>query len=591
MIGDFSFSHSDLVNLANRYVRASENVWIKINHKTIEEIERKLTALKSFSHSGKFIIPVMRFPDLENFISDIDAERVVSKTYKQFLDEITDFKYNENFKLPNHIENELIENGITLRGYQRAGIHWMQWLTKYHLNGILADDMGLGKTLQTILTMRLAYEETNLNNEVRHSLIICPRSVVGHWIREIRRAFPSISVLVYLGPYRANLLMNHMYDEPLIIISTYATVARDNLLYDPYFNFYFIVLDEGTYIKNPQAKRTRRIKQLTGDHKIILSGTPIENRPTELWSLFDFLMPGHLGKYGWFKSNFENPIVDGDENAMRFLANRIKPFILRRLKTQVAKELPEKIEMNEWCELTNEQRSLYTQIQQSQAEPVLIALRDGRRINYAKSILPVLTKLKQVCNHPALINKKIYPLLGRSKKFDIITEKIKQISEQDERVVVFSHFLGMLDLLEIFLQKQELDYIRIDGSTKNRQVLIDIFNKKQYPVALCSTLAAGYGINLTAANHIIHTDRWWNPAIEDQATDRVHRIGQNKIVYVYKILTEGTLEERIDKLLQKKRLVFDKIVGVAAKEVPHWTRDELIKILAPIKEEYMYLEQ
>jgi SNF2 family DNA or RNA helicase len=344
--------------------------------------------------------------------------------------------------------------------------------------------------------------------------------------------------------------------------------------------FRYVVLDEATHIKNPSSQRTQGIKALNGAHRVALSGTPIENRPAELWSLFDFLMRGHLGRFGTFQSRFEAPIMAGDGVATEALGKRIRPFMLRRRKDEVAKDLPEKIPMITWCELTATQRQIYGLLQ-SRAEEVRGALQRGEQVSYTTQILPIITKLKQVCDHPALLHAEI-GLEGESEKFDLIVEKVKEIIEQDEQVVIFSHFLGMLDLIEKAVGKLQAPYIRIDGSVNNRQELVDRFNRREAKVALCSLRAAGQGITLTAANHVIHADRWWNPAVEDQATDRVHRIGQDKTVYVYHFLTQGTLEETIDALLEQKRDLADRVVAAADDTTMQWSREELLDILKPL---------
>jgi SNF2 family DNA or RNA helicase len=281
-----------------------------------------------------------------------------------------------------------------------------------------------------------------------------------------------------------------------------------------------------------------------------------------LWSIFDFLMRGHLGRQGTFQSAFEIPIMNGDSTAVERLGRRIKPFMLRRLKEAVAQDLPEKIENEEWCELTEEQRQLYGTMQE-RAMQLTALLKSGEGMKYTTSTLPVLTHMLQVCDHPAIINHIEKPLNGRSEKFDWAVEKIEEILAGSAQVVVFSRFLGMLSLFEIALTAQKVRFIRIDGSTDNRQALIDLFNAGQAQVALCSALAAGHGINLTAANLVIHADRWWNPAVEDQSTDRVHRIGQHRTVHVHRIIVKGTLEERLDKLLGKKRDMAGRIIDAA----------------------------
>lgn len=364
-----------------------------------------------------------------------------------------------------------------------------------------------------------------------------------------------------------------------VVISTYETTTNDIdvLMKVPFF---YIILDEATRIKNPQAKRTQAVRALNGAHRLALSGTPVENRPAEMWSVFDYLMRGHLGRFGTFKREFEDRIAAGDQRAAERLGKRVRPFMLRRLKGEV-EDLPEKIPLDEWCELTEDQRQLYGAFQ-DEAKGVREAIRRGEQVNYTASILPILLRLKQICDHPAIVDFQHEPLFTRSEKFDWIVDKMREIKGQGEQVVVFSHFLGMIDLLEQALQQDRTSYIRIDGSTTGRQSLIDDFNERRAVVALCSLGATSQGINLTSANHVIHADRWWNPAIEDQATDRVHRIGQDKTVYVYRIMVRGTLEERIEDLLESKRRIAAQIVDAAGAGARQWTREELLELLRPL---------
>lgn len=577
-VGEFIIPHNTVVASDKKYIHLEDNSWIHLDKSTIKETEKYLNEIGAQGIKEGFRLPVAQFFTLEELIEKIGGIKEVTASYKKFLDDITDFKADENFHLPEKIESCITSSGIQLRPYQRAGIHWLGCLTTHHLHGILADDMGLGKTIQTILAIRLAYEKEMIK---QHSLIICPKSVVYFWSREFKRFYPEAKIEEYIGFSRDRTILKQ--EDPTIFISTYETVTRDTEYILP-IPFYFVVLDEATKIKNPETQRTKAIKGINSIHRIALSGTPIENRPAELWSLFDFLMKGYLGTYGGFIRLFENPITQlGDDKVANKLSKRIRPFVLRRLKSEVAKDLPEKIIMEEWCELTEEQKSLYGQIQEQYASPVRQSLEKGEVVNYASCILPILTKLKQVCDHPALITGAQEPIDNRSEKFDFAIEKVKEIYEGNERVVLFSHFLKTLDLLGIAFERLGIKYIRLDGSTQNRQMYIDKFNNKEVDAAICSIQACGHGITLTAANHVIHIDHWWNPSIEDQATDRVHRIGQEKTVYVYSILTRGTLEEKIATLLEKKRNISDKVIGALAKEEIHWTREELLELLKPLE--------
>jgi len=574
--GAFMLPHESLMKApTSPYLQIDEKTWIKVDPKTIAKTDRELKKLEAEVTAQGFRAHASEFASLDEFIKSIGGIGELSAAYQAFLDQLTGFKANEAFRLSAAAELRLEEVGIVLRPYQRAGIHWLDWLYGNHLHGLLADDMGLGKTLQAISVLRRAYEATNTR---QHSLILTPKSVLHHWERELKTYFPQLRVYPYHGPDRNRRLLQAL--EPIVFISTYQTAAND-LGHLSKVPFFYVILDEATRIKNPQAQRTQAVKALNGAHRLALSGTPVENRPAEMWSIFDFLMRGHLGRFGTFKRLFEDQIGEGNQHAAKQLGERVRPFMLRRLKEDVAKDLPEKIEMEEWCELTEEQRGLYGGLQ-DEVKQVRDAIRRGEHVNYTTNILPVLIKLKQICDHPAIVSSRKDPVLNRSEKFDWILEKIREIKNQGEQVVVFSHFLDMLSLLEKVLLKEQISYIRIDGSTNNRQALIDLFNQGGKVVALASLGAASQGINLTSANHVIHADRWWNPAIEDQATDRVHRIGQDKTVYVYRIMVQGTLEERIEVLLENKRRIAAQIVDAAGAGGRQWSRDELLELLRPL---------
>ena len=576
-VGGKNIGNDDITDGIGSYIEHDNFSWSQYNPKDIEAINNHLQDLSPIKTSTGYRVPITKFATFDDFIKKVGGTKETTDCYREFINEITDFKTDDSFYLPLDIEAHLLETGINLRPYQRVGIHWMNWMRKYYLNGVLADDMGLGKTIQACAVMGIGYRETNVKNL---SLIICPKSVVRFWAREVKRCFPDIDTYEYVGTDRRRKIWRRK--EPLIIVSTYATIARDAYFIKKVL-LYFIILDEATKIKNPNTIRSRGIKSLQSMHRIALTGTPIENRPSELWSIFDFLMSGYLGKYGRFRNRFDDPIILGDDGRAKELSNRIRPFMMRRLKENVAKDIPEKIDISEWCDLTNEQRQIYLEIQEQRIVPVRNALARGEYVSYATNILPILTKLKQLCDHPSLITGVTDPVLGRSEKVDLIHEKIVEIRKKGESLVLFSHFLGALDIFERLSIDQGIDYIRIDGSTRNRQSLIDRFNAGGVPIAICSLMAGGHGITLTSANHVIHIDRWWNPAIEDQATDRVHRIGQDKIVYVYRIITKGTIEERIAELLERKRGISDMVIGHAARQKMQWTREELLELLKPLE--------
>ena len=559
-----------------RYVRTDDYTWAKrveVQRRGDEENLKKLGAKKT---PKGYRLGLYAYKSLEEFIEEIGGLKKASEDYREFLDKITDFRGDDEYRLPAKIEEHLESHERSLFPYQRSGIQWLNWLFEHNLHGLLADDMGLGKTLQSLVSMRYMYEEVGASEP---SLVICPVAVMRHWEKEIAAVFPRTTVVrVYHGQGRR---LEPLDGKRIIYVSSYDTVVADIEELGS-IAWFFVVLDEGTRIKNPGTQRAGAVKTLNAAHKLALSGTPIENRPAELWSLFDFLMRDHLGTYHEFLWRYEKPIVEGDAAQVEELKRRIRPFILRRKKEQVAKELPEKIQMGYWVSLTGEQKLLYQQIQDSEVAPMEGRIRSGQRVGYIDSVLPVIMKLRQLCDHPAMIDDVWEPVLGRSEKFDLVCEKIGEIWEGGESCVVFTNFIGTLNLLEEYLKGAGLRYIRIDGQTRDRQGLIDAFNGGGYAAALCSVLASGHGINLTAANHVIHVDNWFSPAIEDQATDRVHRIGQTRTVYIHKILVENTLEEKIDALIKRKRRVIDGVIDAGLEGEKFWSKSELLEILRPL---------
>jgi len=557
-------------------VRPTDHTFVQVPENEPERVMKRLGKMAVQETATGFRVPIAQFTSLEDFIDHIGGQREVNAAYDQFLEELGDFEADEGFQLSPTIEGQLLLQDIRLRPYQRAGIHWLTWLVDHHLHGLLADDMGLGKTIQTAAALRHSWERAE---RPQHSLVVCPKSVIRHWARELKRCFPSLPIYEYIGSNRDRDIWTRSY--PGVAISTYATTARDVDIISQ-VPLFFLVLDESTKIKNPQTQRAQAVKALNAAHRIALSGTPVENRPAELWSVFDFLMRGHLGRYGTFQRRFETPILEGSESAAKRLGERLGPFVLRRRKEEVAKDLPDKVAMEEWVDLSAEQRALYAAIQNRDAEPMRRSLAGGARMNYP-GILAILTKLKQVCDHPALVTGEFEPIQGRSEKFDRILELIVEIIEGEALVVLFTQWLDTLTLFERGLDRQDVRWVRLDGSVPMaaRHDRIRRFSQGRAEVALCSLHALSHGVNLQAANHVIHVDRWWNPAIEDQATDRLHRIGQTNTVFVHHIQTSDTLEEKIATLQERKRGLSDRIMEAADRPMK-WTREELLELLKPL---------
>jgi len=563
------------------YVQVGTSTFVRIDKSSVLETELLVEQLNTEPVDGGYRVPAERIGQLQDLATRVGGGQDVSVAFQRFLDDLTGLELDPAAPLPPVIEQTLVGQGFELRPYQRQGIQWLRWLATNGLHGLLADDMGLGKTAQTILAIRANYIERP--QDPPHTLIVCPTSVVRNWEREIRRLFPGITIDIHLGTGRQ--MSDFQRKGPRIFISTYGTMLRDAERLQ-HVGFRYLVLDEASQIKNPSVGRTKAMKRIIAIHRICLTGTPIENRPAELWSLMDFLLPGHLGVYGTFVRQVEGPIMAGDSEASRRLTQRISPFLLRRLKEDVAKDLPDKVDLKAWCSLTAEQTSLYRQFLNEADDEEGEERRDRMPMT---NILTLLTRLQQVCDHPAIFEAPGSTALDRrSEKFDLVLERITEVDELDEKVIVFSHFLRMLDLLGTALDQRGIRFVRIDGSmpVDARQNLVDrVTNEPGLTVALCSLHATSFGINLQAANHVIHVDRWWNPAIEDQATARAHRIGQTKTVFVHRVLVKGTLEERIDWLLEKKRGIADDVIGGASGLPAALTREELLDVLRPLDDQ------
>lgn len=444
---------------------------------------------------------------------------------------------------------------VTLRDYQHYGLKWLQFLRASRFNGILADDMGLGKTVQTLAHLQYEKEQGRLNNA---TLIIAPTSLVGNWSAEAKRFTPELRVLVYHGSERHQ----DNFDDFDLVISTYGLIHRDKEKFVNY-PFYYLILDEAQFIKNARTKTTQVIQQLQASHRLCLTGTPLENHLGELWSLFHFLIPGLLGDTKQFRLWFRSPIEKhGDLERRELLAKRVKPFMLRRTKNQVASELPPKTEMIRAIEIIGPQRDLYEAIRMSMEKKVRDAIAKQGLGKSHILLLDALLKLRQVCCDPRLLSLPEATIAhGSSSKLEALMELLDNLVEEGRRVLVFSQFTSMLQLIEEQLVAKQYEYLKLTGQTQNRQELVERFQQGKIPIFLISLKAGGTGLNLTRADTVIHYDPWWNPAVEDQATDRTHRIGQENPVFVYKLITSGTVEEAILGMQERKRQLVDGILS------------------------------
>lgn len=445
-----------------------------------------------------------------------------------------------------------------LRDYQREGYQWMQFLAGHGLHGILADDMGLGKTLQTLA--HLLAEVESGRSEGRPSLVVAPTSVVTNWQREAARFAPGLRVLLLQGAGRKAAFRRISRSD--LVLSSYALLHRD-LEELGRHDFHLLALDEAQHIKNPEAQVGQAVRSLRAAHRICLSGTPVENHLGELWSLMDFLMPGFLGPLETFRSTYQNPIEkNGSEARRAALARRVGPLILRRTKHDVAKELPPKTEILHEIEMGEAQKDLYETVRSTMDKQVRQAL--AIRGQEARIVfLDALLKLRQICCHPALLGEG-HAAAG-SAKFDFLVDLLETLREEGSRVLLFSQFTSMLERIESHLAAASVPYLKLTGATTDRQSLVERFQGGEGEVFLISLKAGGTGLTLTGADTVIHYDPWWNPAAENQATDRAYRIGQDKPVFVHKLVCRGTVEERIQLMQQKKDdLAGDLLSGAAA---------------------------
>ncbi|MDP3705648.1 MAG: DEAD/DEAH box helicase [Legionellaceae bacterium] len=442
-----------------------------------------------------------------------------------------------------------------LRDYQHQGLNWLQFLKDNGFSGILADDMGLGKTVQTLAHLQYEKERGHLQQA---SLIVAPTSLVGNWYEEAKRFTPDLKVLVFHGFDRHQ----GEFDGYDLVISTYGLVQRDKLRFLSY-PFYYLILDEAQFIKNARTKTTQIMQQLQAKHRLCLTGTPLENHLGELWSLFHFLMPGLLGDAKQFRQFFRIPIEKhGDKDKKMILNGRIQSFMLRRTKNQVMRELPPKTEMTRMIELTGTQRDLYEAIRMTMEKKVRDAIAQQGLGRSQIVLLDALLKLRQVCCDPRLLSLPEASMAhDHSVKLDTLMELLDSLVEEGRRVLVFSQFTSMLKLIEEVLIQRNYAYFKLTGQTQNRQDLVNRFQAGEVPIFLISLKAGGTGLNLTRADTVILYDPWWNPAVQDQAAGRSHRIGQENPVFIYKLITAGSVEEAILDIQAKKRDLFEGILN------------------------------
>lgn len=575
----------DAVQANENFVRR-QNAWIKIDREKNKKINSGASRLNLQREDGGFRFPASQREKVIEIFSVIGTIEH-SEAYASFVAKLADFTKIEDSSLPLGLRPE-----ISFRPYQKHGFNWLAFLYKFGLNGILADDMGLGKTLQTLAVIQKAKESSRANYP---SLIICPTSVVSNWKSEAFKFFKDCDVLIYTGNLRQRKLAdlkealetNEILHRNLLVITSY-DIARTDFEKLNQVPWMYVVVDEGHNIKNPNTKRTKAIKTLNGQHKLALTGTPIQNNLEELWSLFDFVMPGFLGSQGDFAKRY------GKKNAINWealhskktsLRDKVHPFIMRRMKDAVAQDLPAKIIIELKVELSPKQVTLYKQINKTPEFQRAIVQIDEKGIERAHSyIFSALAKLRAICNHPILASESLSLIDTKyedSGKLDALKELMDEVVAGNHRSLLFSQSTQMLDLIEHFFTEWKIEFLRLDGSTTaaSRPVLVDEFNRNEkINCFLISTKAGGTGLNLTGADTAIFYDHDWNPANDLQAQDRAYRIGQTKPVTVYKLISKGTIEEKIIERQTIKQSLADQIIGVDDQGFKNLTKQQLLEL-------------
>lgn len=505
---------------------------------------------KESIHDGIFEIPLNRCLYIEQYLKEKNVENVtIDSKLGCLMNKITNPNGME-LDLNNHLKH-------VLRSYQLTGVKWLQMMADYSFGGVLADDMGLGKTLQVLAFITI--QKHKQTSGKLPCIVVAPTSVLYNWKSEAEKFIPELKVLVVTGLKNKRLLLLNKSNEYDLIITSYGALKHD---IDSYrnANFLYIFLDEAQNIKNPETLNANSVKSLKGKCAFALTGTPIENRLMELWSIFDFIMPGLLFDRTKFLRTYEEPIAkEKNSKKTEELSRIIKPFIIRRLKKDVLRELPEKIETNSITELKEEQKKLYAAFYKNIKKELIPKIEESGIARNQMEIFSALTRLRQICAHPGMF---LEDYDGGSTKLDAAMEIIHKSIESGHSILLFSQFTKMLKIIRSELERRNVNWYYLDGTMKPEERMLEIenFNADQESVFLLSLKAAGTGINLTKADVVIHFDPWWNPATENQASDRAHRIGQKNVVQVYNLLTEGTIEEKIAQLKERKKNLMESLI-------------------------------
>ncbi len=520
---------------------------------------------------GKLKLPLYRSMYLERMLENLKNTSIVKDVqYKELIQNINHKALDEQIMVPQELHADL-------RSYQKIGFKWLSLLDKYQLGGILADDMGLGKTVQ-VLALVLSYlkQETS----AKPSVVVCPSSLTLNWDNEVKKFAPTIKTLVIRGSAEERNMQIRSISDYELIITSYDLLKRDIEVYEELnYEFKYIIADEAQYIKNNHTQNAKAIKKIHSETRFALTGTPIENSLSELWSIFDFIMPGYLFYYKKFKELYELPIVkDNDEQAMQKLKMLIEPFILRRIKKEVLTELPDKTVTILNNEMQEEQLAIYASYMARAKKEAVDEIRENGFEKSQIKILALLMRLRQICCHPSLF---LSNYSGESSKLNQCIEVVKDAVTAGHKILLFSGYTSMFDIIEKELKKQKIKYFKLTGQTRvgDRIRLVDEFNENdEIKVFLISLKAGGTGLNLVGADMVIHYDPWWNLSAENQATDRTYRIGQKRNVQVYKMITKNSIEEKIYELQQKKAKLADNMLSTEQTFINKLSKDDIMAL-------------
>lgn len=587
-----SLPYEELAGILNsyrrrqKYYKLKSGEFLKLENNSLSVLSELADGLRLSEQAirgGRISVPLYRASYIDAVLTSHNSD-IQSHRDRYFKSLIRDMKSvaDSDYEVPDAMKP-------ILRDYQKTGYRWLCTIAQLGFGGILADDMGLGKTLQIITLLEHARLEAisktvDLTDTASHtacpppvSLIVCPSSLVYNWDSEIEHFAPNLKTLLITGTAQERQELLTHYADYDVLITSYDMLKRDIASYDN-LHFHYQIIDEAQYIKNHRTQAARSVCSIHSVTRFALTGTPIENRLSELWSIFEYLMPGFLYPYAYFRSELEQPIVENkDQIAATRLQQLVRPFIMRRLKTDVLKELPDKLEHAVYAQMTDEQNKLYT-ANTLKLQKDLEQQSDSMFKTSKIQILAELTKLRQLCCDPSLIYQNYH---GGSAKLDTCIQLIENAMAGGHKILLFSQFTSMLDVIERRLKSERILYYRLDGSTKSEQRtrLVNAFNENKIPVFLISLKAGGTGLNLTGADIVIHYDPWWNAAAQNQATDRAHRIGQTHTVTVYKLIARHTIEEKILELQENKKTLSDQILSEKGVTASQLTKEELLKLL------------